>query len=164
MRKVISYKLWVMALLLFLFSTHHYCFAQPISSTDLINNAKQYDGKEVVYTGEVIGDIMARGNFAWINVNDGKAAIGIWIEKGLTQSVNYTGSYKSKGDWIEISGVFHRACSEHGGDLDIHAQQIRKIISGGEIPEKLEQGKRNLVFILLGVLCLALILKRLKTK
>ena len=70
------------------------CFAQPVSSTELINSAKQYDGKTVVYTGEVIGDIMIRGDYAWINLWDGKNAIGIWVRKDLVKDITYTGSYK----------------------------------------------------------------------
>ena len=138
--------------------------AQSISSTELINNAKQHDGKTVVYEGEVIGDIMVRGEYAWINVNDGQNAIGIWIEKSLTKDILYTGSYKSKGDWLEITGVFQRACLQHGGDLDIHAQAIRKVRPGRQILERLNMSKRNLVFVLLGVLCLVWILKQLKLK
>jgi len=140
------------------------CFAQSLSSTELINNAKQYDGKSVVYEGEVIGDIMARGEYAWINVNDGQNAIGIWIDKRLTRNILYTGSYKSKGDWVEITGSFQRACIQHGGDLDIHAQAIRKLRPGRQILEKLNISKRNLAFILLGVLCLVWILSRLKLR
>jgi len=140
------------------------CFAQPISSTELINNAKLYDGKIVTYEGEVIGDIMVRGDYAWINVNDGKNAIGIWMDKNLAKDILYTGSYKSKGDWLEITGVFQRACLQHGGDLDIHAQAIRKVRQGRQISEKLNMSKRNLAFVLLGVLCLVWILKQLKRK
>ena len=29
----------------------HMAYAQPVSSTELINNAKQYDGKVVIYKG-----------------------------------------------------------------------------------------------------------------
>ena len=139
-------------------------FAQPISSTELINNAKLYDGKIVTYEGEVIGDIMARGEYAWINVNDGQNAIGIWLDKNLTREISYTGSYRFRGDWLEISGVFQRACLEHGGDLDIHAQAIRKVRQGRQIIEKLNMSKRSLAFVLLGVLCLVWILKQLKRK
>jgi hypothetical protein len=139
-------------------------FAQPISSTELINNAKQYDGKQVVYEGEVIGDIMARGDYAWINVNDGVNAIGIWIEKAQAKDILYSGSYKSKGDRVEVVGVFQRACLQHGGDLDIHAQSLRKISPGRVVVERLNLGKRNLIFVLLGILCLVWILRLLKTK
>lgn len=137
-------------------------YAQPISSTELISNAKQYDAKLVTYEGEVIGDVMVRGDYAWINVNDGKNAIGIWIPKSLTKDILYTGSFKSKGDWIEITGVFQRACPEHGGDLDIHAQTMRKISAGRPIFERLNLDKRNLILILAGILLLIWILTLFK--
>ncbi len=137
------------------------CYAQPVSSTVLINNAKDYDGKPVAYEGEAIGDIMKRGGYSWVNVNDGVNAIGIWVENSLRKDIAYTGTYKSKGDWLEISGVFHRACPEHGGDLDIHAQAIRKINSGCGISHKLNIDKRNLAAVLLGILGITWILTRL---
>ncbi len=139
-------------------------YAQPASSTGLINNAKQYDGKIVAYEGEVIGDVMVRGEYAWINVNDGQNAIGIWINKSLTKDILYTGSYKSKGDWVEVTGTFQRACIQHGGDLDIHAQAIRKLKAGRETLERLNISKRNQAFVLLGILCLVWILRLLKRK
>lgn len=141
-----------------------FVFAQPVSSNELINNAKQYDNKTVVYKGEVIGDVMRRGNYAWINVNDGERAIGIWLPADLTKEIAHTGSYKSIGDQIEITGVFHRACPEHGGDLDIHAQFLRKINSGRLIQNKLNTAKRNHAVVLLGVLGLVWILTLFKHK
>ena len=140
------------------------CLAQPVSSTELINNAKQYDGKTVIFAGEVIGDVMARGEFAWVNVNDGANAIGVWIDRNLAKDIFYAASYKSKGDTIEVAGVFHRACLEHGGDLDIHAQGFTKVRTGSERPEKVDIHKRNSFFLLLGLLCLVLILRQLRLK
>jgi len=140
------------------------CFAQSISSTELINNAKQYDGKIVIYEGEVIGDIMKRGDFAWMNVNDGQNAIGIWVNASLVKDIAHTGSYKSLGDRVEVTGIFNRACIEHGGDLDIHSQAIRKTASGRQVQERLNPGKRNLVIVLLGILCLIWILSLLKRR
>ena len=137
----------------------HIAYAQPISSTDLINNAKQYDGKVVDYRGEVIGDIMIRGQYAWVNINDGQNAIGIWTTKTLIKNITYNGSYGFKGDVVEIMGIFHRSCSEHGGDLDIHAQSIRKITSGRQISESLDFNKIRSVLILLGILILFLLCK-----
>lgn len=128
-------------------------FAQAVSSVELINNAKQYDGKVVDYQGEVIGELMRRGEYAWINVHDGSSAIGIWLHKDLTSYIVYTGSYKSKGDTLVITGIFHKNCLQHGGDLDIHAQAVRKVNSGGITSEKLNFSKRNQA-IVLGGLCL----------
>jgi hypothetical protein len=136
------------------------CFAQPISSTELINKAGQYDGKNVVYAGEVIGDVMERGDFAWVNVNDGENAIGIWLNKELAGEIRFTGSYHARGDRLEITGIFNRGCIQHGGDMDIHAQTVRTISPGELVREEFDTGKRNFTFILLGALALVLIFAR----
>ncbi len=127
-------------------------WGQPVSSESLISHARLYDGKTVVYRGEVIGDVMRRGNYAWLNIHDGTNAIGIWVPLELAQVIIYTGHYKSRGDIVEISGIFNRACSKHGGDLDIHAQSLRKISQGKPVNEKINPSKVNQVLILLGVL------------
>jgi len=139
------------------------CYAEEaVVSSELINNARQYDGKIVIYKGEVIGDVMIRGEFAWINVSDGINTIGIWSKKDLVKDILYTGKYKSKGDIIEVKGVFHRACLEHGGDLDIHAEELRKIDNGIATEEKTDIAKRNKAFLLLLITALVIILSQLK--
>jgi hypothetical protein len=40
-----------------IFALRSTSFAQPVSSMELINQAKEYDGKVVSYSGEVIGEI-----------------------------------------------------------------------------------------------------------
>lgn len=140
------------------------CFAQVFSSTELINNAKLYDGKIVSYEGEVIGDVMVRKENAWANINDGVNAIGVWINASLVKNITYEGSYKSVGDRVEVSGIFHRACLEHGGDLDIHALTLRKINLGRLKQERVNPDKRNQAFILFGVLISVWILSLLKRK
>jgi hypothetical protein len=157
MKKPISYSLSVTSLIFFCGTV---CYAQHISSTELINNAKEYDGKSVVYVGEAVGDVMVRGDFAWVNINDGENAIGIWLNKELAGEIQFTGSYHAKGDRLEITGVFQRNCIRHGGDMDIHAQSIRKISSGRVVSEKLDTSKSNFVFILLAALCLVFVLVR----
>ncbi|MFA5090272.1 MAG: DNA-binding protein [Candidatus Omnitrophota bacterium] len=164
MLKRILNPLWFINGLLFaaFFSFPLAVYAQAIPSSELINNAKQYDGKAVVYEGEVIGVIMERGGHVWLNVNDGKNSIGIWAQRNLVSALHHAGSYKAKGDWLAISGIFHRACLEHGGDLDIHALRIDNIKPGKAIPQRLNTGKMHFVLLLTGVLCLVLILRQLK--
>ena len=136
------------------------CYAQQISSIELINNAREYDGKNVVYVGEAVGDVMTRGDFAWVNINDGENAIGVWLSKELAGEIKFTGSYHAQGDQLEITGVFRRNCIQHGGDMDIHAQGIRKISPGRIVSDELDTSKRNFVFIFLAILCLVLIFVR----
>lgn len=144
-------------LIILFISAAYISHADSISSTELINNAKRYDGKTINYEGEVIGDIMKRGKCAWININDGQNAIGIWVNNILIGDIIYKGSYNSMGDRVEVIGIFHRACPEHGGDLDMHAQSIRKITAGGQIPEKLDSNKIKTAFILLSISMLLLL-------
>jgi hypothetical protein len=136
-------------------------YAQEVSSIELINNAKQYDNKNVVYRGEVVGDIMRRDRHAWLSINDGYSAIGIWISKELIEDIQYIGSYKAKGDIVEVSGLFNRSCPEHGGDLDIHAKTITKIASGYKNHKIFTTRKLHLSFLLL---CMILLISLLKAK
>lgn len=158
-KKAITRQLSAVGLIFILCSV---CYGQVISSSELISNAKQYDGKSVVYAGEVIGEVMVRGKYAWINVKDSKNAIGVWMPRDLTRDILFTGSYKFKGDEVEISGIFHRSCQEHGGDLDIHAQDLRRVNIGYLVPEKLNFNKIKAVLILLGTLGIIWILSLLK--
>lgn len=138
-----------------------------ISSTELIEHSKKYDGKMVVYRGEVIGDVMVRGNFAWLNVHDGKNALGVWAEASQVEDIEFVGGYKAKGDILEVKGIFNRACSEHGGDMDIHAQVIRLIRKGYKKNHPIEQGKLIaavlLAVISAGLFTLERYLKRKRT-
>jgi hypothetical protein len=145
-------------ILIFCFGT--VCCAQQTSSSELINNAKQYDGQNITYTGEVIGDVMLRGDFAWVNVNDGQNAMGIWLNQKSAEKIKITGSYSHIGDHIMVTGVFHRNCIEHGGDMDIHAQDIQIISTGRTLSENFDTAKRNVVFILLAIISLAVIFLR----
>lgn len=146
------------------FSSPVLSFAQSISSNELITHAKQYDGKSITYSGEAIGEVMPRGGFAWVNINDGGNAIGVWMNAALAKEINWTGTYKSRGDILEIDGIFHRACLEHGGDLDIHAQALRKISGGKIVNHKFNFLKAELIFILSGALFLIWILGLFRRK
>ncbi len=129
------------------------CYAQTSTSLDLLNNAKQYDGKTISYKGEVIGDVMIRGDHTWLHVNDGTIAIGIWAPKTMVQDILYVGNYHTKGDIVEVSGTFHRSCLEHGGDLDIHASEIKKITLGSSLIQPISRKK-----VYIGVYSLILVL------
>ena len=158
-----SVKFWLVTLILSLgfFTSAGKILAQPVSSDDLISHARDYDGKIVSYEGEIIGDIMKRGAFSWVNINDGKNALGVWAKNDLLKGLVYTGSYRCQGDLVEATGIFHRSCLEHGGDLDIHASSLRKVSSGRNKSEKINTEKLKMVFMLLGVSCLVLILSQL---
>lgn len=116
---------------------------------DLILDAKHYNGREVTIQGEVIGDVMARRNGTWINIDDESECIGIWIAPGRLPMIDFTGSYKAKGDTLEIEGIFNRACPEHGGETDFHAIKVEVIKKGHPIHHPILKIKLEIVIILL---------------
>ena len=139
-----------------------------VSSTELIERAKELDGQEVLYEGELIGEVMTRGEHSWLNLNDGQNAIGVWAGNHFLNLISFAGDYTHKGDWLQVRGVFSRACQAHGADLDIHAQSINLIRRGRIVRHQVVPFKLRQAIILSGVfLCLLigqLLSRKLKKK
>lgn len=104
----------------------------PKCLNDLIEGSLAYDGRQITVKGEVIGDIMPRGDFTWINIYDGTATIGVWGPASLIGQVKKTGRYKSYGDIVRVTGLFRRDDARQGGELDIQATSI-EIMKPGRI-------------------------------
>jgi hypothetical protein len=149
-------------LLLVMIPAVAFASAVKVSSTDLIENALALDGQTVVYTGEAIGDLMPRGDHAWVNLSDGSNAIGVWIDADMLRTVSTMGRYGQVGDILQVTGVFHRACQEHGGDMDLHAEQIVVLQKGHTVQGAVSGWKIILaiMFMVLDIVILIVYLKR----
>ena len=121
---------FIIALLLLLAPAVTLADGNAVGSNDLIDHAKDYDNQTIVYEGEVLGDILNRGDHAWLAVFDGSNTIGVFVTAEQAKQITVIGGYGKHGDTVRIEGVFHRACAEHGGDLDIHADTM-KVLSVG---------------------------------
>lgn len=109
-----------------------------VNGNDLIEHARFYNGKEVIYQGEAIGDKMVRGDHCWINeLGEDGIAVGIWLTDDQQRKINFLGRYETRGDLIKITGQFNQACPEHGGDMDIHASNVTLLESGYPINHEL---------------------------
>lgn len=139
--------------------------SETVAITDLIQNMKEYDGQEVTIQGEAIGDLMVRGPYAWITVNDdayskksieeggelvgmSNAGIGVWIPTSETSGIRVLGGYKNKGDIVLLTGTFNRACREHGGDTDIHATRLEVTSPGYAFRKGFQYGRLMVIIIL----------------
>lgn len=105
-----------------------------VNSNDLIDHAKDYDNQNVAFEGEVLGDILYRGEHAWLAVSDGSNTIGVYVTAEQAKQISFVGGYGVRGDSVRVEGVFHRACAEHGGDLDIHASTVSVLHAGERVP------------------------------
>lgn len=134
---------------IFLLATFSICSAKEVTNfNDFVEKAKALDGQQVTIKGEAIGESMKRGDHAWVNVSDGSTAIGVWIKASDLDRIKIYGGYKHIGDKVQVDGIFHRACSEHGGDLDIHADSIEVIKNGEAINHSISSGRIEAASIL----------------
>jgi hypothetical protein len=131
--------------------------AEEVSTADLLDNWEEYNGKEVIFRGEAVGDVMRRGDYAWITVNDdfysrearqeagklrgGNSGMGIWLPVEEADKITMLGRYGTVGDFVEVRGVFNADCLEHGGDFDIHASSLKVIDPGKDIDSSPDTGK-----------------------
>jgi hypothetical protein len=108
---------------------------------DFIENGKALDSKLIEIKGETIKESMRRGEYAWINISDGSNAMGIWLKNEEADKIKTFGNYKFKGDIVKVSGIFNRACSEHGGDMDIHGERLTIEEKGYKVDRHLNNSK-----------------------
>ena len=117
-----------------------------VNSASLVENAVFWNGKSISFKGEAIGEFMVRGDMAWIHLNDDAymeknieegALLGgynsghaVWLSAELARQILFWGDFKHDGDIVKVSGTFHAACREHGGDMDIHAASMVVIRTG----------------------------------
>jgi len=108
--------------------------AQPpvLSTNDLVENSYAWDGKVVSFKGEVLEDLMERSDGVWMNLSDGNnTAMGVFVPKGVAMPpIEHTGDYRTAGDIVLITGVFHRTCVQHEGETDIHATSVTVVTPG----------------------------------
>lgn len=136
-----------------------------VSTSTLIENMASYDGKTVTIQGEAIGDLMVRGVNAWITVNDdvyssksieeggelvgmSNSGIAVWVPEQEGREIGIFGGYKNKGAVVRLTGTFHRACAEHGGDTDIHASSLEVIEPGHPFSKPFKWGELAAVIVL----------------
>ncbi len=147
--------------------------AKTISSSELIEKNRFYDGKTISFQGEVVGDVMVRGENAWIHLNDDRygsenveegsklegynSGHAVWCRASDVESIEYVGDYKNSGDVVEVNGVFNRACAEHGGDMDIHADGVELVRRGHAVSHPFN-AQRALIALILGAAGLSLFL------
>ena len=127
------------------------------SSSALVESPKEYDGSEVTFAGEAIGEAMVRGDMAWIHINDDpyyvknveegaqlggyNTGMAVWLPASEVEKMTYFGDYKHEGDIISVTGTFNAACGEHGGDMDIHAEGLEVLEAGHDVIDPVSPGK-----------------------
>lgn len=146
------------------------------SSGQLVEKPKEWDGKTVEFTGEAIGEAMVRDDYAWIHLNDDayylenveegaklggyNSGMAVYLPAQLAGEITTFGDYKHEGDVVTVKGTFNAACAEHGGDMDIHADQLVVKIPGHPVVDVVKPWKVGLAIVLSLLAVLLYVLQR----
>ena len=122
---------------------------EVLNIDQLVEDSQLYDQKEVSISGEVIGKPMNRGEYVWLNINDGENAIGISVLKKELPDIQYYGSYHEKGDQVIVTGIFFKACKQHGGETDIHGTTVAVVQKGEIITHSVSSSKVMIAVLIL---------------
>jgi hypothetical protein len=138
--------------------------ATAVTSSELIENPTAWDGRTVSFEGESIGELMVRGDMAWLHVNDDAYArtsieadgvlsgynsgMAVVLPARAASGIEHFGSYSEQGDIVEVIGVFRAASARHGGEMVIEGQSVRVVEPGYAVEHPVEGWKPWAIAIL----------------
>ncbi len=138
----------------------HTLAEQPplVTTTDLVEQSASWDGKIVSFKGEVLEDVLARSDGTWMNLSDGNnSAMGVFVPKAVAMpAISWTEDYRTIGDTVLVTGVFHRACVEHQGETDIHALSVVVVRQGSTKDNPVQRDR--VVWLIVLALALAVVM------
>jgi hypothetical protein len=110
-----------------------------------------YDGMEVTYVGEVVGELLPRRGGAWAQVNDDDYALvtgplvghreragfntglSVWLEEPLADRITSPGRPALRGDVVLLRGTILRADPDDGGGITLRATELETLAPPLEI-------------------------------
>lgn len=123
-----------------------------LTPAEAVALALESERTPAVVAGEALGEALtAPGGRRWVNIGRSGTALGVVMTAEQAAAVPRFGRYRQRGAALEVSGVLNAACSEHGGDLDLHADTVSVLDEGGAIGDPLHPGKLWLVGLSAGV-------------
>jgi hypothetical protein len=111
--------------------------------------------RDVVYFGEVVGDVLRRDGGAWVQVNDDAYALqlgpfgphresrgfssglAVWLPDGLHEGLGAPGRHGRRGDIIRVEGVLLRTDPADGGGITIRASALEIVAPSTPVTEPL---------------------------
>ncbi|MBA4365487.1 MAG: hypothetical protein C0398_05700 [Coprothermobacter sp.] len=129
-----------------------------LSTTELVENSYKWDGRTVFFKGEVLQGPMVRNDGTWMNLSNGNnTAMGVFVPKDVAMPViAHVEDYRTVGDVVLITGVFHRVCVQHQGETDIHALNVTVVTPGSSRENPVRLDRVVWFLVLAGLLGLAM--------
>lgn len=112
-----------------------------VTSALVVACPQAFDGRRVVYVGEVVGDVLRRDGGAWVQVNDdpyalevgplpahddlrgSNSGLQVWLPDGLLAGIE-PGRPGTRGDVVQVEGVLLRADPDDAGGMSLRADRL----------------------------------------
>ncbi len=116
-----------------------------VTSTQVYLCPLAYDGLEVTYIGEVVGELLPRDGGAWAQVNDDSYALEtgpmvghrertgfntgmtVWLDHELADRIEAAGRPALRGDVVLLRGTLLRADPEDAGGITLRATELETL-------------------------------------
>lgn len=107
------------------------------SAAVLVEEARERDGGSFSVTGEVIGEPLIASGGVWLNLLDDGNPISVFCsDPAFASAPALLGGHRQRrGHIVRMYGTLHRICTEHGGDLDLHAVSGEILEEASDRPE-----------------------------
>ncbi|MEX2549758.1 MAG: hypothetical protein WD638_06000 [Nitriliruptoraceae bacterium] len=143
-----------------------------VSSTQIHLCPLAFDGVEVAYVGEVVGEVLPRAGGAWAQINDDSYALehgpvvghrerhgfntglSVWLEGGLAAEIEAVGRPAQRGDVVLLRGTVLRADPDDGGGITLRATEL-ETLAGPLVLEPPLHRLQVVVAVVLSLLALA---------
>jgi hypothetical protein len=150
-----------------------------VTSSELYDCPQTFDGSLVRYRGEVIGGVLGRNEGAWVHLNDdiyagdtgplpahrdfrgGNGGLGVFIPHELADQITHVGGPRTRGDIVEVVGVFHRV-DPATGEVAILRAANGTVTAGSPLERPLVPARRAVALGLLGVMLVTVIAERVR--
>lgn len=124
-----------------------------VTSNQLLDCPESYDRRTVRYQGEAVGGVLERSGGAWVQLNDdayartagplpahrdyrgGNAGMGVFLPSDLSAAITMVGGPRTRGDVVEVVGVFRRVDPTSGEVTVIRAQSLDVVRPGEMLPD-----------------------------
>lgn len=142
-----------------------------LSSDQVYACPAAWDGKEVTFVGEAIGEVLPRRGGAWVQVNDDAYALetgpllghreragfnsglSVWLPDGLHERIDGVGRHAQRGTVVQLEGTILRADPDDGGGTTLRADSLEVLAPSVQLDEPFH----TLQAVVAGVLALGAI-------
>jgi hypothetical protein len=149
-----------------------------VASEQVYRCPAAWDGADVTYVGEAVGEVLRRDGGAWVQINDdpyalesgplvghrelagSNSGVSVWLPDGLHERIEEVGRPAQRGDVVLLRGRLLRADPDDGGGITIRAEELEVVAPSTGVEEPLHVAQLVVAVLLVAIALSALLWAR----